>query len=59
MDYYKTYMMRYLMADAEMRAASKNHWTKCHIENIASGREDLIVFSVKILGAIAAAEELI
>ena len=59
MDYYKTYLMRYLMADAEARAASKKHWTECHIKNIASGREDLIIFSAKILGAIAAAEELI
>ena len=59
MDYYKTYMKRYLMADPETRAVSKKHWTKCHIENIVSGREDLIIFSAKILGAIAAAEELI
>ena len=59
MDYYKTYMTRYIMADTETRAASKKHWIECHIENIASGREDLIIFSAKILGAIAVAEELI
>lgn len=59
MDYYKTYMMRYLISDAETRAESKKHWTECHIKNIASGREDLIIFSAKILGAIAVAEKLI
>ena len=59
MDYYKTYMMRDIMADTETRAASKKHWTECHIKNMASGRDDLIIFSAKILGAIAAAEELI
>ena len=59
MDYYKTYMMRYIMADTATRAASKKHWTECHIKNMASGRDDLIIFSAKILGAIAAAEDLI
>ena len=58
MDFYKQYMMRYMMADVETRKSAKQHWVKCHLENVASGRDDLIIFSAKILGAIDVADEL-
>lgn len=55
-NYYKTYYDRYLAADARTRAESKAHWIACHKKNIASGRDDLIVFSGQILAEIALAE---
>ena len=58
MDFYKQYMVRYMMADVGTRKRAKQHWAKCHLENVASGRDDLIVFSAKILGAIDVADEL-
>lgn len=58
-DYYKQYAVRYMIADETTRKASKDHWTKCHARNIASGREDLIIFSAKILAAIALADTMI
>nr|DAQ52656.1 MAG TPA: hypothetical protein [Caudoviricetes sp.] len=58
MDFYKQYMVRYMMADAGARKSAKQHWVKCHLENVASGRDDLITFSAKILGAIGIADEL-
>lgn len=51
MDYYKTYMVRYAAADDSMKAASRAHWTRCHIENLKSGRHDLIIFSAQMLAA--------
>ena len=58
MDFYKQYMVRYMMTDVETRKSEKQHWVKCHSENVASGRDDLITFSAKILGAIDVADEL-
>lgn len=58
MDFYKQYMERYMMADVGTRKSAKQHWVKCHLENVASGRDDLIIFSAKILGAIDVADEL-
>ena len=58
MDFYKQYMVRYMMADAGTRKSAKQHWVKCHLENVASERDDLIVFSAKILGAIDVADKL-
>lgn len=55
--YYKTWFFRYLNATNETRQASINHWTKCHIENMASGRDDLVLFSGKMLGAALLAEK--
>lgn len=59
MDFYKQYMMRYMMTDTESRRSAKQHWVKCHLENVASGRDDLIIFSAKILGAIDIADEIL
>lgn len=59
MDYYKTFFARYINSDAETRAASRDHWIKCHIKNIESGREDLIIFSAKILAAITMADAML
>ena len=55
-NYYHEYYERFLAADARTRAESKAHWIACHKKNIASGRDDLIIFSAKILAAIALAE---
>lgn len=56
-EYYKTYFFRYLKADPETRVASIEHWTKCHIENILAERDDLIIFSAKMLAAAVLAEK--
>lgn len=55
-EYYHTYFLRYLAASPELREASRQHWTRVHAENVLSGREDLIIFSAKMLGAIALAD---
>lgn len=59
MNYYKDYFLRYIAADIETRKESRQHWLKCHAQNIASGREDLIIFSAKILGAISLADDML
>lgn len=56
-EYYKTYFFRYLKADQKTRAASINHWIKCHAENVLSERDDLIIFSAKMLAAALLAEK--
>lgn len=56
MDYYKTFFIRYLASDERTRTESREHWQKCHIENVRAGREDLIIFSAKILAAIQVAD---
>ena len=53
MDYYKTHAIRYLLADENTKKASWEHWRKCHAENIKSGREDLIIFSARIIANMA------
>ncbi len=59
MNYYKDYFLRYIAADEATRAESRQHWLKCHAHNIASGREDLIIFSAKILAAISLADDML
>ena len=49
MNYYEQAQMRYASATAEQRKASRDHWLKCHKENLESGREDLIIFSAQML----------
>lgn len=58
-DFYSSHTIRYIEADAQSRKESKDHWLKCHAENVASGREDMIIFSSKILAAISLAEAII
>lgn len=55
-DFYTSSAIRYYETDAETRKAALNHWEKCHIENIKSGRQDLIIYSSQMLAAIHAAE---
>lgn len=57
--YYKTYFFRYLNASQETRDASVKHWTRVHLENMASGRDDLILFSGKMLGSAMLAQKFV
>ena len=59
MNYYKDYFLRYISANKETREASRHHWLKCHAENVLSGREDLIIFSAKILASISLADDML
>ena len=52
MNYYEQYKERYAAADEETRKASKDHWQRVHAKNLASGRQDLIIFSAQILAMI-------
>lgn len=57
MNFYGNYYIRYLQADEQTRADCRQHWLKCHKENVASGRDDLTSFSAQILARIALADE--
>lgn len=57
MNYYDLYYTRYLQADEQARADSKRHWLQCHEANVATGRDDLTIFSAQILARIALADE--
>lgn len=54
--YYESLGERYRAASPEVRAASKAHWLKCHKENLASGRQDMIIFTAQILAQISMVE---
>ena len=54
--YYESVGERYRAASPELRAASKAHWFKCHKENLASGRQDMIIFTAQILAQISMVE---
>ena len=56
MNFYEQYFIRYMCASDDMRRECKAHWEKCHSANVASGREDLIIWSGKILSMIALAD---
>ena len=56
-DFYQNYYYRYLTATPDARQAARDHWTKCHIENVKADRNDLIIFSGKILAAIYQTEK--
>ena len=53
MDFYESYYARYMAAPPELRKAARDHWTKCHKKNLELKRDDLIIFSAKILAIIA------
>ena len=57
--YYEMHFVRYLQADKETRKASRDHWLKCHRENIKADRDDLIIFSAKMLASIDLADAII
>ena len=56
MDFYKSYYFRYLAATKDERQAARNHWLKCHAENMEIGRKDLIIFSAQVLANIDLAD---
>lgn len=58
-DFYSSYTVRYIEADTQSRKESKDHWLKCHAANIADDRNDLYIFTSKILAAITLAEAII
>ncbi len=58
MNFYEEYAIRYYATTPEQKKAARDHWTKCHMENVASGREDLIIFSARILAAMDTADRL-
>lgn len=53
MDFYKNQMENYRKASQEAKEASKRHWIRCHRENLNSGRNDLIIFSARIIANMA------
>lgn len=53
MQYYDRYTEMYAALNSEDRKKSREHWQKCHAENVKSGREDLTIFSAQILARIA------
>ena len=57
MEYYERYFYNYIQASPEIRKASKEHWQRVHVENMKTGRDDLILFSGKMLGSIIQAEK--
>ena len=61
MEYSKTYFLRYLSANEEVRKASKDHWLRIHAAHIVSGDMDSDTYrlSASILAAIAVADDLI
>lgn len=52
MDFYKNWEAAFRACNQEDREKSKAHWLKCHAENLASGRLDMIIFSAQILAHI-------
>lgn len=61
MEYTKTYFLRYLSANEEVRKASKDHWLRIHTAHIVSGDTESGTYSLSasILAAIAVADDLI
>ena len=55
-NFYYKYAAKYSTATADMKAEARAHWTRCHAENILSGRNDLIIFSAQILAAMDTAD---
>lgn len=58
-DFYDTCFINYIEADEQTRAASRQHYLNRHKENLASGREDLIIFTARILAAYSLADEIL
>lgn len=52
MNFYKNWEYAFRACNQEDREKSKNHWLKCHAENLESGRYDLIIFGAQILAYI-------
>lgn len=56
MDYYKTVYERYKKANKKIQRAGLEYWIARHAENINAGREDLIIFSSKMIATIILAQ---
>lgn len=56
MEFYERYYWQYKAADDQTRKEAKEHWLKCHRENLKADRKDLIIFSAQILAMIDMAE---
>lgn len=52
-DFYKTYAENYRNTNSQERKEAREHWTRCHAANLEAERDDLIMFSAKILAVIA------
>lgn len=59
MEWYKNHFLLYMAQDEKTREASRRHWLKCHAENMASGRDEMIIFSAKMLAGIALADDIL
>lgn len=59
MRFYERYFMQYITATPEKREEAKKHWISCHKQNIMNKRDDLIIFSSKILAMIDLAQDYI
>ena len=59
MDYYNTYILRYLMSNDDTRKASKDHWLKCYKEAIEANDETNTTYCARIIASIALADEYI
>lgn len=59
MDYYNTYILRYLLANNDTRNASKQHWLKCYRKAIESNDEANIIYCARIIASIALADDYI
>ena len=51
-NFYDSFMIRYAESSEEMKKSSRDHWIKCHIENMNKKREDLEIFTEQILARI-------
>lgn len=59
MDFYNRYFLAYLDATEDKRTEALAHWTRCDKKNRESGREDLWIFSTKMLYTIIMAQTVI
>ena len=59
MDFYETYLVRYLEAKPDVRAASKKHWIENHKANLKSKVHEQIIFSAQILAMIAMGDSIL
>lgn len=56
MGFYEDFYERYKNADEKTKLQSLEHWKECHMKNVSDKRDDLILFSGKILATIYKAD---
>ena len=59
MRFYERYFLMYITATQENRDAARKHWILCHKQNVMDKRDDLIIFSSKVLAMIDLAQDYI